>query len=156
MCSAALKSVFGSCNPKRGEGTTQKVMIAKTARRSRILIVEDVQETRDAIKELLLHDGFWVDPARDEDEAVDRIQRNHADVILVSLGELLEQIATAQRIRGKGGLTQQTPIVIFSLAAVPEGAEEELGENIHVTAPDNFNQLRDLLTRVLGAASRTH
>jgi hypothetical protein len=69
----------------------------------------------------------------------------------------LEQlIATAQRIRGRGGLTRQTPIVIFSLEAVPEGVEEELGENIRVTAPDNFNQLRALLMRVLRVASRTH
>jgi CheY-like chemotaxis protein len=132
-------------------------MIAKTARRSRILIVEDVQETRDAIKELLKHDGYWVDPVRDEDEAVDRIQRNHPDLILISLEGAPEQvISTAQRIREGGCLTQQTPIVIFSLAAVPEGAEEELGENIYVTAPDNFNQLRALLARVLRVVSRTY
>jgi hypothetical protein len=65
-------------------------------------------------------------------------------------------IAAAQRIRIIGDLTQQTPIVIFSLETVPEGAEQELNGNIHVTVPDNFNQLRALLTRVLRGASRTH
>jgi hypothetical protein len=45
-------------------------MTASTARSSRILIVEDVQETRDSIKELLKTDGYWVDPPRDEEEAV--------------------------------------------------------------------------------------
>jgi CheY-like chemotaxis protein len=132
-------------------------MIAKTARSSRILIVEDVQETRDAIEKLLKRDGYSVDAVRDEEEAVDRIQRNQPDLILISLEVASGRvIATAQRIRARSGLTQKTPIVIFSLAAVPEGAEEELDENIHVTAPDNFDQLRALLTRVLRVASRTY
>jgi DNA-binding response OmpR family regulator len=132
-------------------------MIGKTVRSSRILIVEDDQETRDSIRELLKHDGYQVDSARDEDEAVERAQRNHPDLILISLGGAPEQvIAAAQRIRIIGDLTQQTPIVIFSLETVPEGAEQELNGNIHVTVPDNFNQLRALLTRVLRGASRTH
>ena len=48
-------------------------MTASTAHSSRILIVEDVQETRDSIRELLTRDGYCVDPARDEEEAVDRV-----------------------------------------------------------------------------------
>lgn len=123
----------------------------------RILIVEDVQETRDSIKELLKRDGYWVDPARDEEEAVDRARRNRPSLILISLDGVPEQVlATAQRIRVRGGLTQQIPVVIFSLATVPDGAEEELAGNIHITVPDNFNQLRALLTRVLRGPSRTH
>ena len=60
-------------------------MYPKTARSSRILIVEDAQETRDAIEKLLKRDGYRVDAARDEQDAVERIQRNHPDLILVSL-----------------------------------------------------------------------
>jgi CheY-like chemotaxis protein len=132
-------------------------MIAKTARSPRILIVEDVQETRDAIKVLLKRDGYHVDPARDEEEAVERVQRNRPDLILISLGGEAEQVvAAAQRIRARSALTEQTPVIIFSLTNVPEGAEEELSGNIHVTAPDNFNQLRAVLTRILRVAWRTH
>ncbi len=132
-------------------------MVANTARNSRILIVEEAQETRDSIRELLKSDGYLVDPARDEDDAVDRVQRNHPDLILISLDGTPEYVlATAQRIRVRGGVTQQTPIVIFSLPTIPEGAEEELAGNIYVTVPDNFNQLRALLTRVLHGVSRTH
>lgn len=124
---------------------------------SRILIVEDVQETRDSIKELLKSDGYQVDAVPDEDEAQDKIERNPPDLILVSLDGLPEDVfASARRIRQRGGLTELTPIVIFSLDTVPEGGEEELKGNVHVTMPDNFNQLRALLTRVLRAASRTH
>jgi CheY-like chemotaxis protein len=132
-------------------------MIASAPRSRRILIVEDVQETRDAIRELLKRDGYRVDPAGDEDEAVERVLRNRPDLILISLGGTPEHVlAIAQRIRWRGGLGEQTPVVIFSLTAVPDGAEEELSGNIHVTMPDNFNQLRELLTRVAHGFSRTH
>lgn len=132
-------------------------MNGNTGHSSRILIVEDVQETRDSIKELLKSDGYQVDAVPDEDEAQDKIERNPPDLILVSLDGLPEDVfASARRIRQRGGLTELTPIVIFSLDTVPEGGEEELKGNVHVTMPDNFNQLRALLTRVLRAASRTH
>lgn len=136
---------------------TQQVKIAMDRHNRRILIVEDVQETRDAIEELLKHDGYRVDSARDEDQAADRATRNPPDLILMSLAGLPEYVlSTANRIRERSGLTHRTPVVIFSLANVPEGAEEALFGNIHLTAPDNFNQLRTLLTRILQAAYRTH
>ena len=101
-------------------------MIAKVARR-RILIVEDVQETRDSIKALLNHDGYEVDSSRDEEEAIDKIQRNRPDLILISLGGTPEHVvSTSQRIRLRGGLGQETPVVIFSLASTPEGAPLQL------------------------------
>ncbi len=132
-------------------------MIARTENRARILIVEDVEETREAIQELLKRDGYLVDPAKDEDEAIERAQRNHPCLILISLDGKPEELeATAQRIRRRSGLTQQTPVVIFSLAALPEGAEKELAGNIHVTAPDSFDQLRTLLRRTLRGTFRTH
>lgn len=132
-------------------------MVASAPRRRRILVVEDAQEMRDAIRELLKHDGYSVDPARDEEEAVERTLRKRPDLILISLAGGPEQVvATAQRIRSRGGLGFETPVVIFSLATIPEGAEERLDGNIHVIVPDNFDQLRALLTRVVRETSRTH
>lgn len=123
----------------------------------RILVVEDAQETRDSIKELLKRDRYRVDTARDEEEAMDTARRNHPDLILISLYGLPERvIAGARRIREGALLHPETPIVIFSLATVPVGAEEELAGNIHLIAPDNFDQLRALLTRVLRVALRIH
>jgi DNA-binding response OmpR family regulator len=130
-------------------------MIRKSARTSRILIVEDVQETRDALEVLLNRNGYRVDPARDEQDAVERIRSSSPDLILVSLGGTpRELLHTSLRIRAHSGLTPMTPIVIFSLTTLPEGAEEHVGGNVYITAPDNFDQLRTLLTRVLGGDSR--
>ena len=131
-------------------------MIPKLAPGSRILIVEDAQETRDSIKVLLKRDGYCVDAVRDEEEAVERIQHNSPNLILISLAGTTEQVvSTAKRIRSRGGLDDHIPLVIFSLSILPEGAEEELPGNVHVTAPDNFDQLRALLTRVVHGPLRT-
>jgi DNA-binding response OmpR family regulator len=138
-----------------GEGTTAKVMIPKSAPMTRILVVEDVQETRDAIEALLKRDGYWVDPARNEHDAVEKIRLNSPDVILISLGGTTEHVlSTARGIRERSGLLESTPIVIFSILTIPEGAEVDIGGNIYVTAPDNFNQLRRFLKLILDGDTR--
>jgi CheY-like chemotaxis protein len=40
-----------------------------------ILVVEDVEETRDGIEKLLAADGYRVDPARQEEDAVTTAMR---------------------------------------------------------------------------------
>jgi len=125
-------------------------MIPKTSPIIRILVVEDVQETLNAIKALLESSDYSVSPACDEEEAVEKALCNPPDLLLVSLGGVPDQIiGTARSIRARAGLGNQTPIVIFSIHTVPEGTEQEIGENVYVTRPDNFNQLRELLARVL-------
>ena len=39
------------------------------------VVVEDVEETRDGIEKLLKADGYRVNPARDEDDAIERAKR---------------------------------------------------------------------------------
>jgi CheY-like chemotaxis protein len=51
-----------------------------------ILVLEDVEETRNGIEELLNADGYCVDPARNEREAVMKAMRQRPDLILISLG----------------------------------------------------------------------
>jgi CheY-like chemotaxis protein len=129
-----------------------------TNRRSRcaatILVAEDVEETRDGIERLLRADGYRVDPARNEGDAVERARRQPPDLILVSLsGSNDDVIASARRIRQAAQLGDDVPIVIFCLATVDEGAEVALGSNVHVTRPDNFDQLRQFLGRLLSNLS---
>jgi CheY-like chemotaxis protein len=118
--------------------------------RSLILVAEDVEETRDGIEELLRVDGYRVDPARDEKDAILRARRETPDLILVSLwGTHADIIAAARRIRESAELGEEIPIVSFCVGAVAEGAEVEIGKNVYVTHPDNFDQLRGFLRRLL-------
>jgi hypothetical protein len=41
------------------------------------------------------------------------------------------------------------PVVVFCVDEIDEGDEVAIGENVHLTRPDNFNQLRSLLARLL-------
>ena len=53
-----------------------------------ILVVEDVNETRDGIEKLLKADGYRVTLARDEKDAIESAQRVPPNLILVSVAGL--------------------------------------------------------------------
>ena len=115
-----------------------------------VLVVEGDEETRDGIEKLLAADGYRVETARDEMDAVDRASRCCPTLILVSLAGSPDQVvAAAVRVRRRADLDASVPVVVFSVPTIDEGAEIALGRNVHITRPDNFDQLRALLGRVI-------
>ena len=115
-----------------------------------ILIVEDVDETRYGMEKLLKADGYRISLARDESEAIENAQQKSPDLILVSLaGSPDEIIMAAERIREAARVGPRVPVVIFSVDVIDEGEEVAIDQNVHLTCPDNFNQLRGLMVRVL-------
>jgi two-component system response regulator MprA len=119
-----------------------------------ILVVEDVHETRDGIETLLMADGYTVAPARDERDAIERAQRTRPDLILISLaGSPHEVVLSARSIRERADVGERVPLVVFCIEGIDEGGEVEIGENVHLTCPDNFNQLRSLIARLLNKNS---
>ena len=115
-----------------------------------ILLVEDVEEIRDSAEKLLTTDGYRVVPARDEEDAVMRATRQPPDIMLVNLaGSCTRVIETARQIRERLALSQDIPVLIFGADTIPEGEELEMAGNIHLTRPDNFDQLREFLRRLL-------
>ena len=117
-----------------------------------ILVVEDVHETRDGIEKLLKVDGYRVLSARDELEGIETAQRIRPNLILVSLAGQPSQVrGSGRRIRESVLAGEDLPVVIFCYE--PEGDEVAVENNVHIAQPDNFNQLRDLLARLLGQPS---
>ena len=115
-----------------------------------ILVVEDVQETREGIERLLKVDGYRLALARDEHDGIESAKLQRPDLILVSLAGLpREVIASARRIRESAAIGEDVPVVVFCVDEIAQGDEVAIGENVHVTRPDNFNQLRSLLARLL-------
>jgi CheY-like chemotaxis protein len=118
--------------------------------RSVILVVEDVEETRYGIERLLTAGGYLVSTARDEGDAVVKAGLHRPDLILISLGLDTDQIlSAARRIRERAGLGEKIPVVTFCITSLDEGAEVGAGHNVYLTRPDNFDQLRVLLRRLL-------
>ena len=115
-----------------------------------ILVVEDVHETRDGIEKLLKADGYRVAVARDELDAIESAQRLPPDLILVSLAGIpSEVVVTARRIRDSAGVGENVPVVVFCIEGIGQGDEVAIGRNVYITRPDNFNQLRSLIGRLL-------
>ena len=115
-----------------------------------ILVVEDIHETRYGMEKLLMADGYHVCLARDEADAIAVVQMRSPDLLLVSLpGSPSEVILAATRIRESVNAGGRVPVVIFCVEGIAEGDEVAIGQNIHLTLPDNFNQLRGLLSRLL-------
>ena len=115
-----------------------------------ILVVEDVHETRYGMEKLLIADGYRVSLARDEVDAIENVQQKCPDLILVGLpSSPNEVVLAAKRIRQGAHAGKQVPVVIFCVDGIGQGDEIAIGQNIHLTLPDNFNQLRGLLSRLL-------
>lgn len=115
-----------------------------------ILVVEDIHETREGFEKLLMTDGYRVSLARDEQDAIRSAQQTHPDLILVSLaGSPSEVILSARNIREHAAVGEQVPVVVFCSEGIDEGEEVEMVQNAHLIRPDNFNQLRSLLARLL-------
>src|SRR2546425_8703850 len=132
------------------QGQESALMIRETDTSLAVLVVEDVAETRDGIEKLLKADGYRVAVARDERDAIESAQLKRPDLILVSLAGLpSDVILTARRIREGAEVGENVPVVVFCNEEIGEGDEVAIGQNVHVTRPDNFNQLRSLITRLL-------
>lgn len=115
-----------------------------------ILVVEDVHETRDGIEKLLIADGYRVALARDEHDAIESARRTRPDLILVSLAGLpLDVMVSARSIQRRAEVGEHVPVVVFCTEGLAEGEEVEIEENVYLTRPDNFNQLRRFIARLL-------
>src|SRR6185295_3181408 len=119
-----------------------------------ILVVEDVHEISDGIERLLKTDGYRVALARDELRAIESAQLTRPDLILVNWSGLSGQVLPiVGRIREQSAVGEQIPVV-FWIEDIDEGEEVALEGNVYLTRPDNFNQLRGLLARLLDERSK--
>jgi CheY-like chemotaxis protein len=126
------------------------IMILQHRQREIILVLEDIEETAYLIEKMLKGNGYCVTLARNEEDAIQRARSQSPNLILISLGLRPEGLlAVAHRIRRQASLSRDVAIVIFCVPTIPEGAEMEVDNNVYVTRPDNFNQLRELLHRLL-------
>ena len=56
-------------------------------------------------------------------------------------------------MRKEAAVGDEVPVVVFCAQDIPEGEEVAIGGNVYLTNPDNFNQLRSLVARLLQEAS---
>jgi CheY-like chemotaxis protein len=132
-----------------------KVVDARKVEKSQlILVVEDVYETRAGIDTLLKANGYRVALASADEEAIHSTRPERPDLILVSGSALPDNVLVkVDRIRKEAAVGAEVPVVVFCAHDIPEGEEVAIGGNVYLTNPDNFNQLRSLVARLLSAVS---
>jgi CheY-like chemotaxis protein len=122
-----------------------------------ILVVEDVYETRTGIEALLKANGYRVALAQGEGEPINSTRPDRPDLILVSVASLPSDVLIkAGRMRKEAAVGDEVPVVVFCAQDIGEGEELAIERNVYLTNPDNFNQLRTLLARLLLEASHVH
>jgi len=114
-----------------------------------VLVIDDVEETRDLMEKMLRASNYDVNSARTEAEAVTKAHLNSPDLILITGGSNPGASALGQRIRDHAKLNGDVPVVVFCVPTVAEGTADDIGGNIYLARPDNFDQLRRLLTQLL-------
>jgi len=116
-----------------------------------VLVVEDFEDNRFMMRRLLEMSGYRVVEAVNGQEAVDIAQREEPDLILMDLSlPLLDGLSATRRIREQVAL-RKVPIVAVSAHDTADFHAEALaaGCNEYVTKPIDFDQLENLLNRLL-------
>ncbi len=119
------------------------------------LVVEDFEDSRFMMRQLLELAGYRVVEATDGEEAIKLAVAEHPELILMDLSlPKLDGLTATRRIRQQDGLGQ-VPIVAVSAHDSPGSRSEALaaGCDEYVTKPIDFDQLSTLLHRLLPRTS---
>src|SRR5262245_50656926 len=124
-----------------------------TEKKPRILIAEDFEENRIALKLLLKHSGFDVIEAEDGRQAVEAVRREKPDLVLmdVTLPEI-DGLQATREIRDPDEF-QQIPIIIVSTHDNEEIRQQasEAGGTEYISKPIEIEDLKRLIESCLSA-----
>ncbi|HTL56404.1 MAG TPA: response regulator [Candidatus Limnocylindrales bacterium] len=117
----------------------------------RILLVDDQQSVRIAIRHLLEVDEHSVTEARDGREAFDCFQREHFDLVIADYA--MPEMAGTDLATAIKGLAPKQPIIMIS-AYTSEFIAPDNPVDALLNKPFSFQALRETIARLLGNPSR--
>ena len=125
--------------------------------RAVIFLVEEDDDTRILLKMNLERDGYRVLLALDEEDARDRVAggRLTADLILVNLVGVQpdEALEAGRRIRQYAELDVPLVVMAEKYGADVEGTDVNAGGDDWITYPEDHDQIKNLLARLLDKPS---
>ncbi|HWS89916.1 MAG TPA: response regulator [Pyrinomonadaceae bacterium] len=123
----------------------------RRARRAKVLVAEDHEDTRALLRTILERRGLSVVEACDGFAAVEAAERERPDLILMDGGlPLLDGVTATRLLRGLPALSA-VPIVFLSGHAGPQAqtAARDAGCDDYVVKPFDIERLDTVLTRHL-------
>jgi CheY-like chemotaxis protein len=116
-----------------------------------VMVVEDYDDTRIMVRQVLERQGYHVLEARNGMEAVELARRERPDMILMDINlPLIDGVNATRRIGEIEGMSH-VPIVALSAYDSPELRESALGAGCveYLSKPINVDQLEELTRRLL-------
>jgi two-component system cell cycle response regulator DivK len=109
----------------------------------RILVVEDQEDNRRILRDLLTRSGFAIDEAENGEDALESIARQRPDLILMDIQlPVLDGYEATRRIKSDPQLRAIPIIVVTSYALSGDEAKaREAGCDAYVTKPYSPRQL---------------
>ncbi|MDR2489803.1 MAG: response regulator [Spirochaetaceae bacterium] len=122
-----------------------------TAPQARVLVVDDIPTNLAVVEGLLAPYGMAVDSRLSGESAVEAVQRNSYDLVLMDhmMPGGMDGIEAAAAIRGMGGIYENLPIVALTANAI-SGMKEmflESGFNDYLSKPIELLKLDNVLER---------
>lgn len=118
----------------------------------RVLLVEDVEINQMVAEDLLVDIGLRVDIVSNGQEALQTIQENSYDIVLMDIQmPVMDGLEATRQIRQLGGHYGEMPIIAMTAHAMKEDIDKSLasGMNDHVTKPILPEQLNAAIARWL-------
>ncbi|SMP65759.1 CheY chemotaxis protein or a CheY-like REC (receiver) domain [Desulfonatronum zhilinae] len=121
---------------------------------ARILVVEDDQLNRFALKKLLEKGGFTVREAEDGRRALEVLEQETVDCILMDVQlPIMNGVEATEIIRAHDGsrYNPKTPIIALTAYAMPGDKEKFLasGMNDYLAKPTTYQQLEQVLRKYI-------
>ena len=124
-----------------------------------IFLVEEDDDTRPVLKRSLQTFGYRVMVALDEEDVIERAGGGgvHANLILINCVRktLEDTLNIGRRIHEHAKDDGHTPLIVIAEKYGDDlaGTDEKVGENYWFTYPEDADQLRNLISRLIKAAS---
>ena len=119
-----------------------------------ILLVEDDQEIREAMKRFLEDLGYVVALATNEEDSMRLIHGEQTKVHLILLNQRMlsdDALAAGRRIREHASVPNSAPVIVlpFEFSKEFEGTDENMGGRDYKSYMTSERQLEDLLAGLL-------
>jgi PAS domain S-box-containing protein len=144
----SLMEFFGKEKKTQHKGKERKDLIVKDIRGSKILLVEDNEVNQLVASKILGNAGMDVTIASDGKKAVDIVQQDKFDLVLMDIQmPVMDGLTAARTIRDLG--FNELPIVAMTAHAMSSDRELSLksGMNDHVNKPINVGELFQTLVK---------
>lgn len=118
--------------------------------KSKVLVVEDYEDTREFMKFLLQDYGFDVTEAKNGFEAIESVSRQVPDLILMDISMPgMDGLTAARKIRENSGSMKPPIIAITAYGEAAQRKAIEAGCDGSLSKPIDFEDLKPVLARYL-------